>query len=101
MIYYKYNHIQVSLMGSFITDIKVTLDNELGRDKPFHFKVITDGTEEDMIATVNKGLEQKKREGELTDEDIKRARSVKIDAKDEKGYFGTYVADIGNFFTSL
>ncbi len=88
-------------MGLIGNNIKVTLDNELARDKPFHFYVLTDGTEADMESTVNAALTQKKREGELTDEDIQQARSVKVTSNDKQGYFASYVFDIKNFFKRL
>ena len=60
---------------------------------------ITDGTEKDMVTTINKALKQKKREGEL---DSQNLRSVEIKSNDEKGFFGTFVVkNIKEFVSSL
>lgn len=88
-------------MGYLITSVKVTLEQERRRNKPFHFTVATDGTDEDMLATINKGLEQKVKEGEITQEDIQRTKKIEIASNDKKGYFNTIIGDIGNFFKSL
>lgn len=85
-------------MGNFITDVKVTLDQERRRDKPFHFKILSDGTDEDLVQIVARGLQQKYKEGELTEDDIRRTKTIKIDADDKKGYFATIIGDVGKFF---
>jgi hypothetical protein len=85
-------------MGNFITDVKVTLDQERRRDKPFYFKILSDGTDEDMIEIIGRGLQQKLKEGEITEEDVRRTKSIKIDADDKKGYFASIIGDVGKFF---
>lgn len=88
-------------MGILITKVKVTLDLDRRRDKPFHFTVGTDGTEEDMLEMVGRALAQKAREGEISEEDAKRTDTVKIESADKTGYFATIVGDVGRFFKSL
>jgi hypothetical protein len=88
-------------MANFITDVKVTLDQERRRDKPFHFKILSDGTDEDITEIVARGLLQKFKEGELTEDDIRRTKTVKIDADDQKGYFATIIGDVTKFFKSF
>ena len=75
-------------MGQFINNVSVKVDYDNGLDKNFEFVTITDGTEKDMVTTINKALKQKKREGEL---DSQNLRSVEIKSNDEKGFFGTFV----------
>lgn len=88
-------------MGQLITKVKVTLDLDRRRDKPFHFTVATDGTDEDMLETIGKGLVQKAKEGEITEEDAKRTDKVKIESDDKTGYFSTIIGNVGRFFKSL
>ena len=86
-------------MGQFINTVKVKVDYDNGLDKNFEFVTITDGTEKDMVTTINKALKQKKREGEL---DSQNLRSVEIKSNDEKGFFGTFVVkNIKEFVSSL
>ena len=86
-------------MGQFINNVSVKVDYDNGLDKNFEFVTITDGTEKDMITTINRALKQKKREGEL---DSQNLRSVEIKSNDEKGFFGTFVVkNIKEFVSSL
>ena len=86
-------------MGQFINTVKVKVDYDNGLDKNFEFVTITDGTEKDMVTTINRALKQKKREGEL---DSQNLRSVEIKSNDEKGFFGTFVVkNIKEFVSSL
>lgn len=85
-------------MGQLITEVKVTFDYKLKFDRPFYFKTVTDGTEEDMLDSVARGLAQKRKEGEIKDEEIEKIRSVTIDSNDEKGWFASIVTDASNFF---
>ena len=86
-------------MGQFINNVSVKVDYDNGLDKNFEFVTITDGTEKDMVTTINKALKQKKREGEL---DSQNLRSVEIKSNDEKGFFGTFVVkNIKEFVSSL
>ena len=86
-------------MGQFINTVKVKVDYDNGLDKNFEFVTITDGTEKDMVTTINRALKQKKREGEL---DSQILRSVEIKSNDEKGFFGTFVVkNIKEFVSSL
>ena len=86
-------------MGQFINNVSVKVDYDNGLDKNFEFVTITDGTEKDMVTTINRALKQKKREGEL---DSQNLRSVEIKSNDEKGFFGTFVVkNIKEFVSSL
>jgi hypothetical protein len=86
-------------MGQLINDVKVKCDYDNGLDKNFVFKTITDGTEEDMVKTINTALAQKVAEGELESQNL---RSVEIRSEDEKGFFGTFVVkNISQFVNSL
>ena len=86
-------------MGQFINTVKVKVDYDNGLDKNFEFVTITDGTEKDMVTTINRALKQKKREGEL---DSQNLRSVEIKSNDEKGFLGTFVVkNIKEFVSSL
>jgi hypothetical protein len=86
-------------MGQFINTVSVRVDYDNGLDKNFEFVTITDGTEKDMVNTINKALRQKSKEGEL---DSQNLRSVEIKSNDKKGFFGTFVVkNIKEFVGSL
>lgn len=86
-------------MGQFINDVKVKCDYDNGLDKNFVFKTVTDGTEADMVKTINKALKQKVAEGEMESQNL---RGVEIKSNDEKGFFGTFVVkNISDFVSSL
>jgi hypothetical protein len=87
------------MCGQFINKVSVKCDYDNGLDKNFDFVTVTDGTEKDMVNTINKALRQKSKEGEL---DSQNLRSVEIKSNDEKGFFGTFVVkNIKEFVESL
>lgn len=86
-------------MGQFINEVKVKCDFDNGIDQNFEFVTITDGTEADMTATINRALKQKVTEGELNTQNL---RGVEIKSNDKKGFFGTFVVkNISEFVNSL
>ena len=86
-------------MGQFINTVSVKCDYDNGLDKNFEFTTITDGTEKDMVDTINKALRQKSAEGELESQNL---RSIEIRSNDQKGFFGTFVVkNISEFVKSL
>ncbi len=91
--------IHKNVMGQFINKVAVKCDYDNGLDKNFDFVTITDGTEKDMVDTINKALAQKVAEGEMESQNL---RSVEIKSTDEKGFFGTFVVkNISQFIKSL
>ena len=86
-------------MGQFINQVNVKVDFDNGLDKNFAFTTITDGTEKDMVKTINKALKQKVKEGELETQNL---RGVEITSNDQKGFFGTFIVkNISEFVKSL
>ena len=86
-------------MGQFINTVSVKVDFDNQVDKNFEFTTITDGTEKDMVKTINKALQQKVAEGELETQNL---RSVEIKSIDQKGFFGTFVVkNIKQFLKTL
>jgi hypothetical protein len=78
-------------MGQFITKVKVKADYDNGRDKNFVFTIVTDGTEADVVKTVNDALRQKITEGEMSSQNL---RGVEIKSDDERGFFNSFLGDI-------
>ena len=78
-------------MGQFINKVKVKLDYDNGLDKNFIFTVAVE-SEADLIKTVNKGLQQKLKEGEFNSQNLRKVVITSDD--DERGFFGTVVGDI-------
>ena len=71
------------LMGKFIQDVKVTCDLNNGRDTEFKFRVSV-SDEEDLKATIAKGLKQKEKNGEIN---LNEFRSFRIYSNDKQGFF--------------
>lgn len=78
-------------MGQFINDISVKVDYDNALDKNFIFRTVTDGTEYDMVETVNKALQQKLVEGEISTQNL---RSIEIKSNDERGFFATFAGNV-------
>ena len=85
-------------MGQFITKVKVKVDFDNGRDKNFVFTLVTDGTEADVVKTVNDALRQKVAEGELNTQNL---RGVEIKSDDERGFFSSFVGDITDLVKNI
>ena len=86
-------------MCQFINTVSVKVDYDNGFDKNFEFTTITDGTEKDMVKTINTALQQKVKEGELESQNM---RGVEIKSNDQKGFFGTFVVkNIKQFVKTL
>jgi hypothetical protein len=86
-------------MGQFVTKVKVKVNKENSLDNNFVFTIVTDGTEADVVKTVNDALRQKVSEGEL---DLQNLKGVEIKSDDSTGFFGTFVVkNISDFVGSL
>lgn len=84
-------------MGYFINKVKVKCDYDNGRDKNFIF-TIQAKDEKDLIKTVNDGLRQKIKEGELESQNL---RGIEIRSDDERGFFATVAGDIQDLVQGL
>lgn len=84
-------------MGQFINQVKVKCDYDNGKDKNFIFTILAKN-EEDVVKTVNEGLRQKIKEGELSQQNL---RSVTIDSDDERGFFASIAGDISDLVKGL
>ena len=85
-------------MGQVINKVKVKCDYDNGRDKNFIFTLVTDGTEEDVVETVNGLLRQKLSEGEMESQNL---RAIEITSDDERGFFSSFAGDVQGFLQSL
>jgi len=85
-------------MGQFITKVKVKVNKDKTRDQNFVFTLVTDGTEADVIKTVNDALRQKIAEGEL---DTQNLENIEIKSDDERGFFNSFVGDIADLTKNL
>lgn len=85
-------------MGQFVTKVKVKVDKDNGRDQNFVFTIVTDGTQEDVVSTVNQALLQKVKEGEL---DTQNARGIEIKSDDERGFFSSFAGDVADLVKGL
>jgi len=85
-------------MGQFITKVKVKINKDNSRDQNFVFTLVTDGTEQDVVKTVNDALRQKVAEGEL---DLQNIREVEIRSDDERGFFNSFIGDIADLTKNL
>lgn len=85
-------------MGKLVTKVKVKVDKDNGRDQNFVFTIVTDGTEQDVVKTVNDALRQKVVEGELETQNL---RGVEIKSDDSTGFFATFTGDISDLLKNL
>ena len=85
-------------MGQFITKVKVKVNKDNSRDQNFVFTLVTDGTEADVVKTVNDALRQKVVEGEL---DLQNVKDVQIKSDDERGFFNSFIGDITDLTKNL
>ena len=85
-------------MGQVINRIKVKCDYDNSRDKNFIFTIVSDGTEEDVVKTVNQLLRQKIAEGEMESQNL---RGIEIKSDDERGFFSSFVGDIADLTKNL
>lgn len=85
-------------MGSLINSVKVVCDLDNKKDKVFVFTINTDGTEADILETVNKALAQKVKEGELESTSL---RKITVKSDDKRGIFSSFIGDVEGFLKSL
>ena len=85
-------------MGQFITKVKVKVNKDNSRDQNFVFTLVTDGTEQDVVKTINDALRQKVAEGEL---DLQNIKEVEIRSDDERGFFNSFIGDIADLTKNL
>jgi hypothetical protein len=85
-------------MGQVVNKVKVKCDYDNGRDKNFIFTLVTDGSETDVISTVNVLLRQKFTEGEMESQNL---RGIEIKSDDERGFFAAFAGDVESFLQSL
>lgn len=85
-------------MGQFITKVKVKVNKDNSMDKNFEFTLVTDGTEADVVKTVNDALRQKIAEGEL---DTQNLKDIEIKSDDSRGFFNSFVGDITDLVKNL
>ena len=78
-------------MGQVINKVKVKCDYDNTMDKNFIFTIVSEGTEVDVQSTVNKLLQQKIKEGEMSSQNL---RGIEIKSDDERGFFSTIVGDV-------
>lgn len=84
-------------MGQFINQVKVRCDYDNGRDKNFVFTILAKN-EQDLVDTVNEGLRQKIKEGEMESQNL---RSITIDSDDKRGFFASVVGDVADLVKGL
>ena len=85
-------------MGKLITKVKVKVNKHNSRDQNFIFTLVTDGTEADVIKTVNQALLQKIKEGEL---DIQNLKKIEIRSDDDRGFFNSIIGDVSDLLQNL
>ena len=85
-------------MGKLITKVKVKVNKDNSRDQNFIFTLVTDGTEPDVIKTVNQALLQKIKEGEL---DIQNLKKIEIRSDDDRGFFNSIIGDVSDLLQNL
>jgi hypothetical protein len=85
-------------MGQFITKVKVKVNKDNSRDQNFVFTIVTDGTEKDVVDTVNAALRQKVVEGEL---DTQNLKDIEIKSDDDRGFFNSFVGDITDLLKNV
>ena len=85
-------------MGKLITKVKVKVNKDNSRDQNFIFTLVTDGTEADVIKTVNQALLQKINEGEL---DIQNLKKIEIRSDDDRGFFNSIIGDVSDLLQNL
>lgn len=85
-------------MGKLITKVKVKVNKDNSRDQNFIFTLVTDGTEADVIKTVNQALLQKIKEGEL---DIQNLKKIEIRSDDDRGFFNSIIGDVSDLLQNL
>lgn len=90
---HKYLYFLSTIMGQFITKVKVKVNKDKTRDQNFVFTLVTDGTEQDVVKTVNQALRQKIAEGEL---DTQNLENIQIKSDDATGFFNSFIGDVSD-----